>query len=216
MSLFILLLGYVAAASLFTGVAGKACVIATMAALIGYRLKVSGRSWEAAGWGKVEPPKEIAYAAACAGAVWAVSFLLLPADANQGSLASHVQDDLKTSSGWRLTFLSMCVLTGIKEELVYRGGLRAFLPDGDVKFVLISSAVFAAGHWLSGPAAYAVYALTGAVFAWTLVLSGSLRAVMLAHVLATPRTSSASVIGSAGSWVGAEDEITIIRVPRIR
>lgn len=196
MWLFILLLGYVAASALFTGIVGKACVIATMAALIGYRLKSTSRSWEAAGWGRVEPLREFGYSAACAVAVWTIAFFLLPGDANQGSLSSHARDDVKFTSGWWLAFLSTCLLTGVKEELVYRGGLRAFLPGGDVKFVLVSAVVFAAGHWLSGPAAYAGYAMVGAVFAVTLVRSGSLRAVMLAHVL----VNTAHLFG-LGNWV---------------
>lgn len=47
----------------------------------------------------------------------------------------------------------------------------------------MSGVVFSAGHWLADPVAYVVYALMGAVFAGTLVRSGSLRAVMLAHIL---------------------------------
>lgn len=208
MSLFILLMGYVAAGAVFneprlyspvagllplawwTGVVGKTCGIAMMTALIGYRLKSSGRGWKSAGWGRAEPLKELGYAAACAGVVWVIAFFLLADDANQGGLANHAQDDLRSSSGWWLVFLSSCLLTGVKEELVYRGGLRAFLSGGasgsirdDVKFVLVSGVVFAAGHWLSSPGAYAVYALIGGVFAVTLARSGSLRAVMIAHIL---------------------------------
>lgn len=208
LSFFILIVGYVAVSMLFsearlyapvaggvpaiwwTGVIGKACGIAVMAALIGYRLKALGRDWRSAGWGKAEPLAELLFAFGCASVVWAISFFFLSGHANQGALATHAHEDLKTSSGWWLAFLSSCVLTGIREELVYRGGLRAFMAGGiggsstnDLRFVLVSGVVFAAGHWLASPSAYVVYALMGAVFAGTLVGSGSLRAVMLAHIL---------------------------------
>lgn len=208
MSLFILLLGYVAAGTVFneprlyapvsgllplawwTGVVGKACVVAVMAALIGYRLKALGRDWRSAGWGKVMPLEELLFAFGCASVIWAISFFFLSVHANQGAIATHAHEDLKSSSGWWLAFLSSCVLTGIREELVYRGGLRAFMAGGaggsskyDLRFVLVSGVAFAAGHWLASPGAYVVYALMGAVFAGTLVRSGSLRAVMLAHIL---------------------------------
>lgn len=208
MSYFVLIAGYLAVSMLFgepklytpvsgviptiwwTDVIGKAVGIAVLAALIGYRLKSLGRDWRSAGWGEAKPLKELLYALGCAAAVWAIAFFFLAEHANQGAVTSHAHDDLRSSSGWWLAFLSTCVLTGIREELVYRGGLRAFMTGGsggsskdDLRFVLVSGVVFAAGHWLSSPGAYVVYALMGAVFAGTMVRSGSLRAVMLAHVL---------------------------------
>lgn len=208
MSVFLLIAGYLTTSMLFaepklyapvsgllplawwTNVIGKACGIAVMTALIGHRLKTLGRDWKSAGWGKAEPLKELAYAVGCAAVVWGIAFFLLAENANQGGIANHAHDDLRSSSGWWLVFLSSCLLTGIREELVYRGGLRAFMSGSalgsakeELRFVLVSGVVFAAGHWLSSPSAYVVYALMGAVFAATLVRSGSLRAVMLAHIL---------------------------------
>mgnify|MGYP001575867167 FL=1 len=208
LSFFILIAGYITVSMFFseaklyaplvggipvmwwTGVIGKSLGVAVMAALIGYRLKVLGRDWRSAGWGEVQPLKELLFALGCAAGVWAISFLFLSEHANQGAIASHAHEDLKSASGWWLAFLSSCVLTGIREDLVYRGGLRAFMavgtggsPKDDLRFALVSGVVFAAGHWLASPGAYVVYVLMGAVFAATLVRSGSLRAVMLAHIL---------------------------------
>lgn len=206
--MILLLLAYLAAAVVFTeprlyalltgllplawwtGVVGKALVIATMVVVIGHRLKATDRDWRFAGWGKWEPLRELGFAAGCAGAVWLISFFLLADNANLGGISNHAQDELKSSSGWWLAFFSSCVLTGIREELVYRGGVRAYLSVGtagsarsDLRFVLVSGVIFAAMHWLSSASAYVVYALIGAVFAVTFVRSGSLRAVMLAHIL---------------------------------
>lgn len=206
--MIILILAYLAAAVVFTeprlyvpltgllpmawwtGVVGKGLVIAAMVVVIGRRLKATDRDWRFAGWGKWEPLRELGFAAGCAGAVWFISFFLLADNANLGGISNHAQDDLKSSSGWWLAFISSCVLTGIREELVYRGGVRAYLSvEGagsaktEFRFVLVSGVLFAAMHWLSSASAYLVYALIGAVFAATFLRSGSLRAVMLAHIL---------------------------------
>lgn len=114
----------------WTGVIGKSFGIAVMTALIGYRLRVLGRDWRSAGWGEVEPLKELLFALGCAAVVWTISFFFLSEHANQGAIVSRAHEDLKSSSGWWLAFLSSCALTGIREELVYRGGLRAFMAGG--------------------------------------------------------------------------------------
>lgn len=205
MSLFFLIAGYVAASMMFneprlyssvsgliptiwwTAVFGKLCTLAVMAALIGYRLKSLSLGWKPAGWGRLEPARELRWAAACALVVWVVAELFLRDDSNRAGAAAAAS--VASSSGKLIFFLSSCLLTGMLEELVYRGGLRAFLSRGDESrkanavFVCVSAAMFSAFHWLSSPADYVVYAVMGAVFAGTLVRSGSLRAVMLAHVL---------------------------------
>lgn len=207
MSVFILIAGYLAASLVFrepglyapvsgviplvwwTAVFGKLCVAAVMTALIGYRLKRLSLDWRAAGWGKAEPLRELGWAGLCAAVVWIISFFLLRADSNQGAVLKWSGLVDGGSSGKLLFFLSACLLGGTLEELVYRGGLRAFLCRGEdsaganVTFIAASALVFAAFHWVAGPADFLVYAAMGGVFAATLVRSGSLRSVMLAHIL---------------------------------
>lgn len=207
MSFFILIVGCVTASMLFrepnlyapvtglipeiwwTAVFGKLLTLAAMVGLIGYRLKSLSLSWTAAGWGKVEPLRETGWAVACAAAVWIPSFFFLRSDSNQASLDKWTMIVERNPSGKLLFFLSACLLTGILEELVYRGGLRAFLCRGEesvranVKFIVASAAMIAAFHWVARPVDVIVYSAMGAVFASTLVRSGSLRAVMLAHIL---------------------------------
>lgn len=207
MSVFLLIAGYITARLLFsepslyapvsgliptiwgTSVFGKLCSLAAMTALIGYLLKTRSLGWKAAGWGKAEPLREICWAAICAVVVWGGSFLL-PSDANHSALFKWTPVIEQGASGKLLFFLSACLLTGILEELVYRGGLRAFICRGiedngrpNAVFIVVSATLFAAFHWVSTPIAFAVYAAMGMVFAATLVRSGSLRAVMLAHIL---------------------------------
>lgn len=207
MSYFLLFAGYLTASVLFqfpelyapvagaislmwwTSVFGKAAVLGTMITLIGSRLKTLSLSWKEAGWGKVEPLRELAWAGVCALIVWGISFFLLPDDANRGAVEKA--EILKANaSGKFMLFLSSCLLTGMLEELIYRGALRAFICGrrendrrADAIFVAVSAIVFASFHWLSSPIFYVVYAGMGAVLATVLVASGSLRAVMLAHIL---------------------------------
>lgn len=208
MSFFILIVGYITISMLFaepklyvsfagvmpmiwwTSVVGKLFSLTVMAALIGYRLNTLSLGWKAAGWGKMEPLRELRWAAACALGVWGLSFFFLPSDSNQVAILKWTGVIEGSASGKLLFFLSGCLLTGMLEELVYRGGLRAFICRGveDSRrangiFIAVSAALFAAFHWVSRPIAYVAYAGMGAVFAATLVRSGSLRAVMLAHIL---------------------------------
>lgn len=207
MSVFLLIAGYIAASVIFreprlyapisgviplvwwTEVFGKLCVLAAMTALIGYRLKRLSLDWRAAGWGKAEPLRELGWAGLCAAIVWLISFFLLRADSNQGGVLRWAGLVDGASSGRPLFFLSACLLGGTLEELVYRGGLRALLCRGEdsaranVRFIVASALVFAAFHWVAGPADFFIYAAMGGVFAATLVRSGSLRAAMLAHIL---------------------------------
>lgn len=208
MSLFILIAGYITVSMFFaepklyasvagfiptiwwTSVIGKLCTLMAMAALIGFRLKSQSLDWKAAGWGKLEPLRELGWAAVCALGVWGLSFFFLSSDANKSAALKWTGVIEGGAPGKILFFLSACLLTGTLEELVYRGGLRAFICRGNEDsgrangiFILSSALLFATFHWLSNPLAYIAYAGIGAVFAATLVRSGSLRAVMLAHIL---------------------------------
>jgi len=196
-SLFIVIAGYLAAGIIFEGsglVLSKACVLASMIALIGYRLKSTGLGWKAAGWGPADPLRELAWAGGCALAVWALAFFFLHADSNQAGV-SRWSAVLDRPDGKLVFFVSGCLITGVLEELVYRGALRAYIRR-DAAFVAASALLFSAFHFLSTPWDYVVYAAIGAVFAGTLVASRSLRAVMLAHVL----VNTAHLFG-LGNWV---------------
>lgn len=184
MSLFILIAGYLAAGIIFEGaglILSKACVLASMIALIGYRLKTTGLGWKAAGWGPIDPLREFSWAGVCALAVWTLAFFFLRADSNHAAV-SKWSAVLDQPNGKLVFFVSCCLITGVLEELVYRGALRAFIRR-DSAFVAASALLFAAFHGLSTPWDFVVYAAMGAVFAGTLIASRSLRAVMLAHIL---------------------------------
>lgn len=207
---------YVAAKSLFVGAplydrlawimpvewwanaVGMVLTLGVLWAIVAYRLNCESLSWEDAGWSAPALPRELAWGGACAAAVLAVGELLLTSTSNSASVERWRAVVDSGLVGKILALISIGLLTGIMEELVYRGALFAFTRRrwgrelrGRTAFVAASAVFFAAMHGLSGWADYLVYALIGALFAGTLAASSSLRAVMLAHVL----VNSAHVVG---------------------
>jgi len=75
-------------------------------------------------------------------------------------------------------------MTGICEELVFRGYLRAFLSRYAKRasiIVLISSLAFGLIHWSGGGAKVLVTSAIGAVFMILYLRTSSLPAIMTAH-----------------------------------
>lgn len=174
-------------------VAGKVGILVFLWLIITWRLRCESRTWDALGWRGLPVEslgRELPWALACAGLVIVLGELFLnngPVPSNQDAV-ERLGPIIDSPGAGKYALLALgTVLTGIKEELFYRGSFFAFLRGegrrGLAVFVVMSSVVFAAFHGLSTFGDYVVYAVMGAVFAVTLAASGSLRAVMLAHIL---------------------------------
>lgn len=92
---------------------------------------------------------------------------------------------------WLVAFLSVGLITGVLEELVYRGALVGFLRRGfgggaaaAGLAAFASGLIFSVMHPLSGLNAYVLYAAIGASLSLVYMHTGSLGVVMLAHVVA--------------------------------
>jgi uncharacterized protein len=85
--------------------------------------------------------------------------------------------------GWpAILFISLCA--GVGEEALFRGGLQTWLSGyvGPLPAIALSAAIFALVH-LGRPVITAMLFVVGALFGVVFWLTGSLFAVMLAHVL---------------------------------
>lgn len=92
---------------------------------------------------------------------------------------------------WLEAFLSVGLITGVLEELVYRGAIVGFLRRGfgggaaaAGLAAFVSGLVFSLMHPLSGLNAYVLYGAIGVGLSLVYMHTGSLGVVMLAHVVA--------------------------------
>lgn len=207
-SIFLVFGSYVAAKSLFVGsriygplsalmpefwwqhLFGMTLVAGVVGGMIAYRLRRESLEPSAIGLGPARWAREAAWAIAVTAIVIVIDELLLTSSSNSSSVGAW--SAAVESGGWGRagSLYAVGLMTGVQEELVYRGSLFAFLgkrwgtgPRARAAFVFVSAVIFASLHGLSGAVDYAVYALLGAVLASALVLSGSLRTVMAAHVM---------------------------------
>lgn len=177
-------------------VAGKSAVLGFLLLIINYRLRREFRGWDALGWSDFSIGRlgrELAWGLACASMVVIISELFLSSGRTPSNWAAAEQGVriMDSAGAGKYAILALgTILTGINEELFYRGSFFAFMRSmfgggrrGLTAFVVISSVVFATFHGLSSLGDYIVYAVMGAVFAVTLAASASLRAVVLAHIL---------------------------------
>ncbi|MDD5628450.1 MAG: CPBP family intramembrane metalloprotease [Elusimicrobia bacterium] len=174
-------------------VAGKGGVLVLLWLVISWRLRCESRGWDAAGWNAFSGKnagRELAWALGCAALVIVAGESFLnrgPGPSNWAAAEKWDRNMASAGAGKYVVFVLGTILTGINEELFYRGGFFAFLRGrgcrGLAVFLAASSVVFATFHGLSSAADYAIYAAMGAVFAVTLAVSGSLRSVILAHIL---------------------------------
>lgn len=103
---------------------------------------------------------------------------------------------------WVQAFLGIGLITGMLEELVYRGAIVGFLRRGfgggtaaAGLAAFVSGLVFSLTHPLTGLDAYVLYGAIGVGLSLVYMHTGSLSAVMLAHVIA-------NFIGVARALVG--------------
>lgn len=150
-------------------------------------------------WRNGEPPIRIGWTwrhfarEALIGLVLFAPVYLLTAELDQALVhlglsqpAKSLPPDLQAANGGQMVLAVILVLVvAIAEETVFRGYLLLRLRPlfGSVLAVLLSSAIFAAGHGYEGSAGLVTVGVMGAVFAIIYLWRGSLVAPIVMHFL---------------------------------
>lgn len=167
-------------------------IFAAMVALMTGCMKVCGIGWTELGWSRQLSRRDTAVGL-WAGFTIFVVLSFLRDSSGRGRTVEPVLNDLDfTKVGtWAHWILATGVLTGIGEELLYRGAIVGFLSRGFGGGIVaaaiaatVSGLFFAIMHPLSGLDAYVVYGGIGVFLSLVYLQTNSLRAVMLAHVVA--------------------------------
>lgn len=168
-------------------------ILGAMAGLIAVCLKLTALTWADLGAKISLTRREIVWGVVAGFAVYGTinSFHVLEHASPRQTEASLSSLFDAPRQHWLEAFLSVGLITGVLEELVYRGALVGFLRRGfgggaaaAGLAAFASGLIFSVMHPLSGLNAYVLYAVIGAGLSLVYMHTGSLGVVMLAHVVA--------------------------------
>ena len=168
-------------------------ILAVMSGLMAVCLRLTGQTWADLGLKASLSRREAAWGAVAGLAVYGSitafhSFEHASARQPEAALSALI---FSPSRSWFHALFSISLLTGVLEELVYRGAIVGFLRRGfgggavaAGLAAFVSGLVFSVMHPLTGLNAYILYAGIGAGLSLVYMHTGSLGTVILAHVLA--------------------------------
>lgn len=168
-------------------------ILSAMAGLMGACLKLTASTWADLGLMFPLSRRELFWGVITGLAVYAAinSFHIFENASprqSEGAISSLMDSPRQN---WLEAFLSVGLITGVLEELVYRGAIVGFLRRGfgggtaaAGLAAFASALIFSVMHPLSGLNAYVLYGAIGAGLSLVYMHTGSLGVVMLAHVVA--------------------------------